>query len=291
MNAGAGAHDMASPIAIVCGGGSLPGAVAESLVRRGRPVVLFPVEGWADRALAERYRHHWIAIGQVGRFFRLAAAEQCRDLVFIGNVLRPSLGQIRLDWRTLRLLPRVLPLFRGGDDRLLAGLGRVLEEYGFRLVGPQEAAPEIAVPEGPIGHRRPSVQDSTDIALGLALLHDMGRFDVGQAAVVANGHVLAIEAAEGTDAMLARIVELRRIGRIRTPVGLGVLVKAVKPGQDRRLDLPTIGPQTVTNVARAGLAGLAVVAGDALIAEPHLVAVAADRAKLFVVGVRPEHDS
>lgn len=288
MRGPAGGIEDSGPIAIVCGGGALPAAVADSLVKRGRQPVLFAIKGWADPALVNRFPHHWIAIGQAGRFFRLAASEGCRTLVFIGTVVRPSPRQIRLDWRSLLLLPRVLPLFRGGDDRLLSGLASIIEEYGFRLAGAHEVAPEITMQEGPVGRLRPSLRDTQDIGLGISLLHAIGRFDIGQAAVVSDNQVLAVEAAEGTDQMLARIVELRRLGRIRTPVGQGVLVKAVKPGQDRRLDLPTIGPRTVTGVARAGLAGLAVVAGEALVAEPNLVRVGADRARLFVVGVRAE---
>jgi DUF1009 family protein len=116
----------------------------------------------------------------------------------------------------------------------------------------------------------------------------LGPFDVGQAAVVADNHVLAVEAAEGTDNLLARIADLRRQGRVVTPPGVGVLVKAPKPGQDRRFDLPAIGPQTVEHVARAGLAGLAVAAGNTIVAEAADVVAAADRAKIFLLGVREE---
>ena len=116
----------------------------------------------------------------------------------------------------------------------------------------------------------------------------LGPFDVGQAAVVANNNVLAVEAAEGTDNMLARIAELRRLGRVTAPPGTGVLVKAPKPGQDRRFDLPSIGPRTIENVARAGLAGLAVTAGSTMIAEAEQVIAAADRARIFLVGVRED---
>jgi len=136
-----------------------------------------------------------------------------------------------------------------------------------------------------IGKRAPSERDEIDIATGLAVLGALGPFDIGQAAVVASGHVLAVEAAEGTDAMLSRIADLRRSGRIRYPVGAGVLVKAPKPGQDRRFDLPSVGPQTVAGVIRAGLAGLAVVAGGTIMAQSEVVAAAADRGRIFVVGI------
>jgi hypothetical protein len=117
------------------------------------------------------------------------------------------------------------------------------------------------------------------------LLHAIGPFDVGQAVVVADNHVLAVEGVEGTDNMLARIAELRERGRVPTPPGVGVLVKAPKPQQDRRIDLPAIGPRTVTEVARAKLAGIAVAAGSAIVAEPAQVAAEADRAGVFVFGV------
>ncbi len=273
------------PLAIICGGGGFPGAVAEAIERRGRRPVMFAVRGWADPKVVARYTHHWIAIGQAGRLFRLARAEHCREGVFIGTLLRPALTQIRLDWQTIRLMPRIAGVFRGGDDRLLSGIARLLEEGGLRIIGVEEVAPEIIVPEGTLGRYEPSPRDRTDIASALDVIAALGPFDVGQAVVVADGHVLAVEAAEGTDNLLMRIAQLRGEGRLTKPAGIGVLVKAPKPGQDRRFDLPAIGPKTVENVARAGLAGLAVAAGSAIVAEPAQVSAAADRAKIFFVGV------
>src|SRR5262249_44910032 len=153
-------------------------------------------------------------------------------------IVRPSLWQIRVDLTTLRLLPRVLAGFRGGDDHLLSSIARLFEQYGFRLRGAHEVAPEILMPEGALGRVQPSDGDWDDIALGLDYLRAAGSFDVGQAAVVAGKHVLAVEAAEGTDAMLARVADMRANGRLPAAAGSGVLVKAPKAGQDRRFDLP-----------------------------------------------------
>jgi DUF1009 family protein len=285
INPMADAQPGGESLAIICGGGSIPGAVADAVARSGRRPVMFAIKGWADAEVVERYAHHWIAIGQAGRFFRLAQTENCRDVLFIGTVLRPPLSQLRLDWLTIRLLPRTIRFFRGGDDKLLAGVAGVAESGGLRVVGVQDVAPEVFVPEGLLGRYQPSARDQADIARALTVIAALGPFDVGQAAVVANNNVLAIEAAEGTDNMLARIAELRRQGRVTAPAGTGVLVKAPKPGQDRRFDLPTIGPRTVENAARAGLAGVAVTAGSTIIADAAEVAAAADRAKIFVVGV------
>jgi UDP-2,3-diacylglucosamine hydrolase len=273
------------PIAIVCGGGSFPGAVAAAAARRGRPPVLFAIKGWADRKVVEQYRHHWIALGQAGRFRRLANDEGCRDVLLIGKLLRPPLRQIRLDWLTIRLMPRIARAFRGGDDWLLSSIGKMMEEHGLRLVGLKDVAPDIIVPEGVLGRHQPSARDRSDIARALDLIAAMGRFDVGQAVVVADNHVLAVEAAEGTDNLLSRLVDLRQQGRVTTPERVGVLVKAPKPAQDRRIDLPALGAATVGHATRAGLAGIAVAAGNTIIADAAEAIAAADSAGLFIVGV------
>jgi DUF1009 family protein len=277
--------DAQGPLAIVAGGGSIPIAVAEAVVRRGRRVVLFPVRGWADPAAVERFPHYWVAVGQGGRLARYAHAEGCRDMVLVGTALRPALTSLRLDWTTLRLLPEIWRAFRGGDDHLLSGVARIFHDLGFRVVGAHEVAPEILMPRGNIGTFGPGQRDLADIARGLALLRAIGPFDVGQAVVVADNQVLAVEAVDGTDNMLERIAELRERGRVATGKGVGVLIKAPKPTQDRRLDMPAIGPKTVEAAARAGLAGIAVVAESTIVAEPAELARAADAAKLFVCGV------
>jgi UDP-2,3-diacylglucosamine hydrolase len=276
------------PVAIIAGGGSFPAAVADAVKRRGRRPVMFAIRGWADPDVVERHAHHWIALGQAGRFFRLARAEGCREAVLIGTLLRPALTQLRPDWHMLRLMPRIAAVFRGGDDRLLSGIAALFEEGGVRIVGVGEVAPEIIVPVGTLGRHAPSQRDRADITYGLELIAALGPFDIGQAVVVADRHVVAVEATEGTDNMLVRVAALRSEGRLTKPRGIGVLVKAPKPGQDRRFDLPAIGPKTIENVTRAGLAGLAVAAGSAIVAEPDKTSAAADNAGIFFIGVAAE---
>ena len=272
------------PLAIVCGGGSLPLAVADMVAERGRRVVLFPLRGWADPVAVARYPHHWIGLAEIVRLQRLLRREDCRELMFIGAVQRPSPRQLRPDLGTLRLLPRIVRLFWGGDNNLLTGIGRLFEERGFRLVGAHEVAPEILMPEGSLGRRQPGAGDYQDIVYGLEFLRATGAFDLGQAAVISRRHILAVEAAEGTDGMLARVAELRASGHIRSRGG--VLVKAPKAGQDGRIDLPTIGTHTVELTARARLSGIAVVAGSTIVAEADAVGREADRANIFAIGVR-----
>ncbi len=246
---------------------------------------MLAIKGWADPKQVQSYAHHWVALGQAGRLFRLAKAEGCCEVLFVGTLLRPPLTAIRLDWQTLLMLPRIAGAFRGGDDHLLSGIAQLFERHGLHVVGLKEVAPDLLMTEGPLGRYRPSASDNADIARARDLIAALGPFDVGQAAIVANGHVLAVEAAEGTDKMIERIIELRSVGRVVTPPGVGVLVKAPKPRQDPRFDLPTIGPQTVRNVVRAGLAGIAAAAGDAMIVDPMALVAAADEGGIFVVGI------
>ena len=272
------------PLGIICGSGSIPLAVAAAVERRGRRVMLFALRGLVDARAVAAYPHCWIAIGQFGRFRRLARAEGCRDLVLVGGLVRPAIRQVRLDWATLVEMPRIIRAFRGGDDHLLTGIGRILEGDGFRLLGAHEVAPDITAPSGALGRHRPDAGAAADIARGFEMLAAMSPFDVGQAVVIGKGHILAVEAAEGTDAMLQRVAALREAGRIRLPRGVGVLVKAPKQRQDRRFDLPSIGPDTVLHAAQAGLAGIAIVAGGTILAEPQRLVEAADANGLFVLG-------
>jgi UDP-2,3-diacylglucosamine hydrolase len=273
------------PLAMLCGGGSLPLTVADKVASSGRPVLLFPLRGAAEGLAVERYPHHWVHIGQIGKFLRLARAAGCRDVVFIGSLVRPSLWHVHPDLKGLSVLPRVFAAYRGGDNHLLSGMGKLLEDEGLRLVGAHEVAPDILIPQGTLGRAQPSELERGDIALGLEYLRAAGKFDIGQAVVVAGRHILAVEAVEGTDAMLARVAEMRANGRLRARPGTGTLVKAPKPVQDRRFDLPSIGPQTVEGVGRAGLAGIAVLAGSTIVAEPARLVELADRNAIFVVGV------
>lgn len=280
-------QSVAAPLAIVCGGGRLPFAVADAARRRGRRVVLFPLRGWADPAAVADFPHHWIELGQAGRMIGRVRAEGCSEIAFVGSVLRPSIRQLRFDLLTLRLLPRIVRAYKGGDNHLLSALGQLLEEFGIRVVGAHEVAPEILIPQGVLGRHRPSPRDQADIARGFEILAAIGPFDVGQAAVIAGLRVLAIEGAEGTDEMLKRVALMRQSGRVSMPPQTGVVVKAAKPGQDRRFDLPSVGVQTIEAAASAGLAGVAVEAAGAITAELKDMARAADATGLFLVGVSP----
>jgi DUF1009 family protein len=279
------ASELSSPVGVIAGGGAMPFAVADSLHARGIAPVLFALRGSCDPVRVERFRHHWISVGQIGRAKKLLRSEGCRDLIFIGTVLRPALSEIRLDWGTIRVIGAILSAFRGGDDHLLSGIGRIFEQDGFRMVGIRDVAPDILMPEGCISRERPDATATSDIAKGREVLRALSPFDIGQAVVVIDGHVVAVEDIEGTDALLARVARLRSEGRIRASAGRGVLVKAPKTSQDLRFDLPTVGATTIEGAAKAGLAGIAIIAGHTIAADSQSMIEAADGAGLFIQGL------
>src|SRR3984893_9493096 len=279
------ALEISSPVGLIAAGGVMPFAVADSLTARGINPVLFALRGACDPVGVERFRHHWISIGQLGKAAKLFRAENCRDLVFIGTLVRPALSEIRLDWGTLRVIGRVWAAFRGGDDHLLSGIGRILEQDGFRMVGIKDVAPDLLMPQGCVTRKTPDENAMADIAKGREVLRALSPFDVGQAVVVIDGHVVGVEDIEGTDGLLARIARLRAEGRIRAKTARGVLVKAPKSGQDLRFDLPTVGARTADGAKAASLAGIAIVAGNTIVVEPQTMIETADAAGLFVVGL------
>jgi UDP-2,3-diacylglucosamine hydrolase len=272
-----------SPLAIIAGGGTLPCALAEAAMARGRTVHILGIRGEADAEIS-RFPHTWLKWGEIGKLFATLEDQRCRDLVIIGSVTRPDLANVRLDFGAVKNLPFLLSLGVGGDDHVLSSVVRFLEGKGYQVHGAGQVAPELLAPEGILGAKAPSADDLADIEIGFRVVSALGRFDVGQAAVVVKGRVLALEAAEGTDGMLSRCVELRKGGAAGRRGLAGVLVKAPKPGQEERVDLPTIGPETVELAARAGLAGLAVAADRVLIADRAAAVRAADAHGLFLVG-------
>jgi DUF1009 family protein len=268
-------------LGIIAGGGPMPARVATAARAAGRQVFIVGVEGFADPAVLAPWPHEILRIGAAGRIVATLRENGCQDLVMIGPVRRPSLLDLRPDTDGVRILARVGRAIFLGDDGLLAAIIRVFAEEGFRVIGAHEIMQGVIAPVGVLSRAAPDAQALADIARGVEVTRVLGAADVGQGCVVQQGLVLAVEAIEGTDAMLSRAATLRRDG-----IG-GVLVKLLKPGQDRRADLPTIGPETVRHAAAAGLRGLAFEAGATILAEREACVAAADAAGLFLLGLDP----
>jgi DUF1009 family protein len=256
--------------------------VAAAAQAAGRRVFLIGLEGFADPAVLAPWPHEFVRILAAGRILAALREHGCEDLVLVGPVRRPSLLDLRPDAEGARILGRIGRAAFAGDDGLLAAVVRVFAEEGFRVLGMHQILDEALGPAGRLSRAAPDAVAMADISRGIAVARALGAIDVGQGCVVQQGMVLAVEAAEGTDAMLARCSSLARPGRG------GVLVKLVKPGQDRRADLPTVGPETMRGAADAGLRGVAFEAGGTILAERDATIAVADAAGLFLLGLGPE---
>lgn len=268
-------------LGVIAGAGALPRLVAAAERRAGGEPHILALRGWAEDWVAG-YDHQVIGVGQVGGIFAALKRAACRRVCFAGALSRPSLWGLRIDITGMIVAARVARLMRQGDDAMLRGFAGMFEERGFRLVGASELLTECLAPRGALTRRRPSRRDLSDAARAAQIIEQLGVVDVGQAAVVAIGRCLAVETVQGTDAMLAKLKGDRRRGGARIPSG--VLVKAPKPTQDLRLDLPAIGPRTVTGVADAGLNGIIVPAGRVFLLEAEETLKAADAAGVFIYG-------
>ncbi len=272
---------MTGKLGILAGGGQLPVRVIEACRATGRDFFVLAFEGQTDPATVVDTPHRWVRLGAVGAALDHLHAAGVSEVVMAGPVRRPSLEELRPDWRGAMFLAKV-GVRAFGDDGLLSAIVRELEAEGFRVIGADDVFESLRTPEGLVGTLAPPEESKIDIARGIEVLRTIGPLDIGQAVVVQQGVVLGVEAIEGTDALLERCGRVRREGRG------GVLVKMSKPGQERRVDLPTIGPDTVAGAASAGLCGIALEAGRTLIIDRPAVARAADEAGLFVVGVTGE---
>ncbi len=267
----------AQSVGILAGSGDLPAMLVEACRAGGREPFVVAFNGFTDPGLVTGTRHAWVDIAAVGKTFQLLRQAGCQAVVLAGKMRRPALSTLRPDARGLLVLAKVAAA--GGDDAVLRVLVKELEGEGFRVLGADDLLQDLLVPPGALGAISPDDAHRSDIARGVAVARALGAVDVGHAVVVQQGIVLGVEAVEGTDALLRRCAELRREGQA------GVLVKLKKVGQDRRVDLPVIGPDTIAAVRAAGLAGIAIEAGGTLVVRRAEVIAAANAAGQFVYGL------
>jgi hypothetical protein len=271
-------------LGLIAGGGDLPLRLAAHCADAGRPLHVVRLRGMADAALAS-YPGGEVALGEVGKAISLVKKAGCENVCFAGQVQRPDLRNLAFDAGGMALLPKMLSAARSGDDALLRVVLGAFEAAGLIVEGAHEVMASLTLPAGPLGAHAPPPDAMADVARALDVARAIGSFDIGQGAVVCDGLVLAVEAQEGTDAMLRRVAELPAALRGAPGAPRGVLAKAPKPIQETRVDLPTMGLATLEGVARAGLAGIAGEAGRVLVLDRERLIARADELGLFVVGV------
>lgn len=269
----------AGPLGILAGAGAFPIEIAGAVLGRGRTVHIVALDGFAEPETTA-FPHEKVGLGQVARILRSFRRAGCREIVIAGGLRRPDLTRLKPDWGLVRYLPTILSLTRGGDDSVLRRVVRFFEQQGFAVRGATDVAPELLAPAGPLGALTPNSAELAAIKRAARAIRVLGAFDIGQAAVATSERVIAIESVRGTDALLASLA-----GSLSGIAKGGVLVKLAKPGQEMRVDLPAIGPRTVDGATAAGLSGVAIGAGEAIVLDRSKLSAQSDAAGLFVYGL------
>lgn len=275
---------MTAPVAIIAGTGALPAHLATALASAGRRALVAGVEGYAVEGIAPDLHFR---VERLAPFLKSLLDQGVEEVVFAGAVRRPRLDPSLFDPETAALVPRILPMLQQGDDGLLRAVIALFEDAGLRVVGVADVAPDLVPGAGVLGAVEPTRADQRDAARGAEILAALGALDLGQGVVVAQGLCLGVEALPGTDALLRGVAAMEPALRPDPAKGRGVFCKAPKPGQDRRIDLPTLGPRTVEAAAAAGLAGIAFEAGGVLMLERAAMIAEADRLGLFLWAREP----
>lgn len=270
---------------MLAGSGMMPVEIIKHCRKRGVEIYVAGLQPFADEAtfapgefFAEGVPHVMARLGEVGKMIKFFKDHGVTDLVLAGNIKRPSLKELIPDWEATKMLARIA-LKKQSDDGLFRAVIGEIENRGFHILGIEEVVPEMMFHEGVYGRVKPSSEDMDDIRRGIVVAKALGAVDVGQAVVIQEGMTLAVEAVEGTDMMLARAETVKKPGKAP------VMVKIMKPGQDTRVDIPAIGIQTVEQLKKYGMGGIAVESGGILVIEREAVIELADKAGIFIIGM------
>ncbi len=266
-------------LGIIAGGGRLPEMLLKYCHDVGMEPYVLAFKGHTDPALVENVAHDWTHLGALQQNIDFLKSAGLKDLVFCGDIKRPSFRELKLDRRAAKFV--ALKGFKAlGDNDLLTSIKAEISKDGFVLHGVHEFIEDILSPAGLLGEYKPSAQDFKDIEYGFKISQELGRLDIGQSVIVQDGFVIGVEAIEGTDSLIKRVKPLLKVSEIK-----GVLVKTCKPQQDKNLDLPTIGIQTLEHAAEVGLAGIAFHAGKSLVLDLEHVIAYANKNNLFLYGI------
>ena len=266
-------------LGIIAGGGALPGQIVSACRDTGRSHFVLAFEGSADPTSFAGAPMEWIRASGISKALDIARRENIEELVLVGGIQRPSMLDLMRDVKSAKFLAKVGTRMIGDDNLLSAVVREIEESEGFRVIGPEVILEDILAAAGSYGAIKPTTDDRADIARGIVAVQTIGALDIGQGLVVQNGRILGVEGAEGTDSLIERCAEF-----VRADLAGGVFVKAPKPSQERRVDLPAVGLSTIRNAISAGLRGIAVEAGGVLVLDRQEIVTEADRAGVFLYG-------
>jgi UDP-2,3-diacylglucosamine hydrolase len=266
-------------LGIIAGGGALPGQIVSACRDTGRPHFVLAFEGSADPTTFPDAPMEWIRASGISRALDIARREEVEELVLVGGIQRPSMLDLMRDVRSAKFLAKVGTRMLGDDNLLSAVVHEIEASEGFNVIGPEVILADILATAGSYGTVEPGADDRADIERGITAVRTMGVLDIGQGVIVQNGRILGVEGAEGTDRLIERCAEFVSRGEAG-----GVFVKAPKPSQERRIDLPTVGLSTMQKVIAAGLRGIAVEAGGVLVVDRAEMTAEADSAGVYFFG-------
>lgn len=266
-------------LGLIAGGGMMPTEIINYCNVAGRPIFAVGIEPYSNAEQLKAAPHIFAKIGEVGKILKAMSQNGVEEIVLAGGIKRPSLKELIPDWEGAKLIARLAIKKMSDNNMFLAAIDEI-ERHGFKVVGIEEVVPEMLFSEGVYGKVKPTPEDLDDIQRGIKVAQALGAVDVGQSVVVQEGMVLAVEAIEGTDMMLSRASSVKKPGKAP------VMVKVLKPGQDTRTDLPAIGLQTIEQLKKYGIKGIAVEAGAILLIERDAVIRMADESKIFIIGMR-----
>ncbi len=275
-------HNLKSEkIAVIAGSGKLPQLIINELIKQKISFIILAIHENADEELLRSHKHYLITPGKVKPILKTMSDEKITSVVFAGDIKRPGLLSLKVDSIGLSVMARITASKIHGDNSALSIIAKFLEEHGLKVISPNSILPSLLTPAGILGKIKPDQDDLKDIEIGKIVLAKLSDMDIGQATIVENSYVLGIEAAEGTDSLIKRCADLKR-----ETMRKGVLVKMKKTMQDKRLDLPTIGTNTIYYVYKANLRGIAVnTNGSIIISLPEVITLA-DKYGIFVIGVQ-----
>jgi DUF1009 family protein len=249
-------------LGIIAGSGLLPSTIADLHLKQGGQVYIAALEGETDILHITKYQYKQFPIGSVGALLEYFTENNVKEIIIIGGITRPDLKSVKVDKAGSLLIAKILKEKFLGDDNLLKIISDFIEFKGFKVISPKTLLELGTYEKLYVSNKLPSKHDEIDIELGMQVIKSLSDLDIGQSVIAADGYVLGIEAAEGTDALIRRCELLRKTERG------GVLVKMAKLTQDMRLDLPTIGPDTIFYLAKHGYNGLAIQKSGVIIVKP-----------------------
>ena len=268
-------------LGMIAGSGMMPVEIIKYCNENNIEIYVVGLESFATDEQLKDSPHSFAKIGEAGKILKAFKNNGVKNVVLAGGIKRPSLKELIPDWEGMKFIAKLAMKSTSDDGMFRAVIGEI-EAHGFKVVSIEEVVPSMMFSEGIYGKTKPSQDDMNDINRGITVAKALGAVDVGQAVVVQEGMVLAVEAIEGTDMMLSRAATVKKEGKAP------VMVKVLKPGQDLRTDLPAIGLLTIEQLKKYGIKGIAVEAGGILLIEREAVIKQADEAGIFIIGIKTD---